>query len=506
MCHVTLIRPAAVSSVHAYSVPITPPLGVAYLAGSLEAAGHEVAVIDALGEAPLQQGATCHPRLLAHGLSIAEVVERIPAGTRVVGVSVMFSQEWPHTGQLIQAVRRRFPEVPIIVGGEHVTAAWAHVLDTCAAVTACVLGEGEETLVEVVAKLDGGSGLQGVPGVACRGPGGLLQGPRRERIRELDSLPRPAWHLVPIAAYLEGGYGHGVDRGASMPILATRGCPYRCAFCSNPQMWTNRYVARTPANVADEIEDYVGRYRVTNIDFYDLTAIVRRDWIIAFCRELDRRRLAITWQLPSGTRSEALDAEVLGWLYRTGCRNITYAPESGSRRTLERIRKKVDLGRMCDSIRAAHRAGIKLKCNLVIGFPGETRRDVFQTLRFALKLARMGVEDVPLYLFSPYPGSEFHDELQARGVIGEMNGDYFASLGCFMDLSQSSRYCEHIGPRELNFYRTAGMTAVYGVSYVLRPWRIARTVFNVWRKRGVTVFEQRLCDMRKRKLVGAPAV
>jgi radical SAM superfamily enzyme YgiQ (UPF0313 family) len=209
--------------------------------------------------------------------------------------------------------------------------------------------------------------------------------------------------------------------------------------------------------VVDEIEDYVKRYRASNIDFYDLTAIVRRDWILEFCRELDRRGLKITYQLPSGTRSEALDAEVLGWLYRTGCRNITYAPESGSPRTLDRIHKRIDLDRMCESIRAARRAGIKLKANLVIGFPDETRADVYRTLRFALKLAWLGVDDVPLYLFSPYPGSEFHAELSRQGVIGKMDSDYFASLGCFMDLSQASRYCRRIGPRELNFYRSAGM-------------------------------------------------
>src|SRR5439155_11432417 len=109
----------------------------------------------------------------------------------------------------------------------------------------------------------------------------------------------------------------------------------------NPAMWTTRYAVRGVADVVDEIASYVERYRVTNVDFYDLTAIIKRDWILEFCAELERRRLAITYQLPTGTRSEALDGEVLSALHRTGCRNICYAPESGSAQTLARIKKKI---------------------------------------------------------------------------------------------------------------------------------------------------------------------
>ncbi len=499
---ITLIRPATVSSVHAYSIPITPPIGVAYLAGSLEQAGHRVAIVDALGEAPLQQSDTCHPRLRAHGLSIADIVARIDPATDIIGVSAMFSQEWPHTEQLILAIRERFAQVPIVLGGEHATAAWEHVLATCPAVTLCALGEGEQTIVELAER--GGEGdLAEVAGIAYRCEGRPVCTKRRERMTELDGLPRPAWHLVPMETYLANGYGHGVNLGRPMPILATRGCPYRCAFCSNDQMWTTRYATRSPADVVEEIADYVQQYRASNFDFYDLTAIVRREWILEFCQLLERRRLKITWQLPSGTRSEALDGEVLSWLYRTGCRNITYAPESGSQRTLERIHKKVKLDRMCESVRAARQVGVKTKCNLVIGFPDESRWDVYKTLWFAAKLTAMGVDDVPLYLYSPYPGSELHEELRGRGVIGLMDNDYFASLGCFMDLSQPSWYCRHIGPRELNFYRTAGMAALYGLGYVLRPWRILRTALNVRKNRGATVFEQRLCEMWSRRVAGS---
>ncbi len=116
----------------------------------------------------------------------------------------------------------------------------------------------------------------------------------------------------------------GVNRGRSMPILATRGCPFRCTFCSSPEMWTTRYTVRPVEELVDEIESYVKTHEISNVDFEDLTAFIKRDWILALCAEIERRQLRITYQLPGGTRSEALDREVLEALYRTGCRNITY--------------------------------------------------------------------------------------------------------------------------------------------------------------------------------------
>ncbi len=104
---------------------VVPPLGPAYVAGALEAAGHRVTVIDALGEAPLARHPSAHPLLVAHGLTIAEIVARIPADAQGIGVSVMFSQQWPHVAAILRAVRAAFPTIPIFVGGEHATATWS---------------------------------------------------------------------------------------------------------------------------------------------------------------------------------------------------------------------------------------------------------------------------------------------------------------------------------------------------------------------------------------------
>jgi radical SAM superfamily enzyme YgiQ (UPF0313 family) len=465
-----------VSSRFAYTVGVVLPLGPAYLAAALLEAGHRMAVVDALVEAPLQRGPTVHPKLMYHGLSIPEIVDRIDRSTDAIAISVMFSQQWPH-----------------------VTGAWRFVLDTCAPVTACAIGEGEETIAELAACVAGTRALRDVAGIAYRGAAGPERTAARQRIRDLDDIPRPAWELFPVAKYLDDGFTYGVNLGRSMPILATRGCPYRCTFCSSPAMWTTRYYVRDVSRVVDEIASYVDRYGATNVDFCDLTAIIKRDWILEFCAELERRRLAITYQLPTGTRSEALDEDVIRALYRTGCRNICYAPESGSARTLARVQKKIKLERMVDSIRAAKRAGIVVKTNLMIGLPDETRRDLWQTVRFGMKLAWLGVEDIPLFPFVPYPGTELYEALRSAGSVPDLSHEYFARLG-YGDLDDAWSVSTHISTRQLAWVRTIGMLVFLSLGYARRPWRLLRTMRAVLTGRSRTNVELRLVDLKRRLL------
>jgi radical SAM superfamily enzyme YgiQ (UPF0313 family) len=488
--HVTIIRPAIISSTGTWSNPVTPPLGLAYLAATLERAGHQVVAVDGIGE-KIDQFIE-EDGYLFQGLTISETVERIPAGTDMIGVSCMFSQDWPFCRQLIRAIRARFPETPIIAGGEHITAMPEYSLRDCRELDICVLGEGEDTIVELANHVGHWDRLLEVRGIAYLSHGQFLQSAPRERIRDVDDLPIPAWDYFPMEAYLNSRNAHGVFLGRSIGILATRGCPYKCTFCSNPLMYGKLWLARSPEKVVDEIEHYVKKYRVTNIDFYDLTMIIKKSWILEFCRLLEERGLSITWQLPTGTRSEVIDDEVSAALYRTGCRNVTYAPESGSVETLKKIKKQVDLGKLVTSIKCALRNNIHVKVNLIMGFPHERRKHLFQTIFFAWKLAWLGVHDAAIFLFSPYPGSALFDELRAEGKIGELNEEYFRSLVSFMDPFAPSEYCRHVRGRELSFWRLFGMATFFVVSYLIRPIRFVRLVKNVIKNESETVLEQRL--------------
>jgi radical SAM superfamily enzyme YgiQ (UPF0313 family) len=498
MAIATLIRGPSVVGRFALTLNGTPPLSLAYLAGSLTAVGHEVQVIDAVGEALGAMHPGYRPDIVINGLSVGQIVDRIRPDTHMVGISCLFSHEWPVIRQLIAAIAQRLPGVPIVLGGEHATALPEYCLADAPALHACALGEGEETVVDLLAACAGGQPLATVAGIVCRAPEGVRHTAPRGRIRNIDEIPLPRWDLTPIEPYLDGGFSFGVDRGRTMPLLATRGCPYRCTFCSSPRMWTTRYTTREPALVVDEIEGYVRRYGVEAVDFYDLTAIVKPDWILEFCRLLDERSLRITWQLPSGTRSEALDEPVLRAMYRSGCRNVSYAPESGSDRTLRAVKKKVNLGHLEESMRAAVRIGLNVKANILIGFPDEGAQDVRDTLRFILRMARIGVHDASVWTFSPYPGSALFEQLRAAGRLPRLDDDYYASLLSYSDISGAVSYAEALDSKRLQRYRLAGLGLFYGVSYLTHPARPLRSLYNIATRRYESRMEMSFGNLVRR--------
>ncbi|HEX4048233.1 MAG TPA: cobalamin-dependent protein, partial [Elusimicrobiota bacterium] len=287
MARLLLIRPPSVFSAASASAPVTMPLSIAYLAASLLAAGHEVRCVDALGEGIDRMGVSYAPHIRYRGLPIPEIVARAGDGEPpdAIGVTTMFSQDWPHVEDMIRALRARFPRTPVIIGGEHATACADYVLRECPEVDYVAAGEGEGLIVEFAEFLDGRRELASIAGLHYRGLGpDPVANPERARLRTPDDLPWPAWDLFDLEPYFRVGEGHGVERGRSMPLVATRGCPYQCTFCSSPLMWTTRYVMRDVSKLADEIEHGMKAYRADNVDFYDLTAIVKKDWILAFCR------------------------------------------------------------------------------------------------------------------------------------------------------------------------------------------------------------------------------
>lgn len=475
---ICLVRPPIITSSRTLSPDATPPLGVAYLAASVLEAGHRVVVVDGLGE-----GITRHavvpdmPSMMHRGLDHEDVVARIPRDVDIIGVSCMFSLEWPYTRKLIDLIAERFPDVPIIVGGEHITGVPTYVLQDCAAISVCVLGEGEETIVDLLDTYERGGDLDAVNGIAYRKADEVVLTPPRKRIREVENIAEPAWHLIPIDRYLDNEIAYGLPMGRTMPILASRGCPYDCTFCSSPAMWGRMWRIRPPEQVLNEMMTYVDKYGVKNFEFYDLTAFIRKDWIVEMATLLIDSGLDVTWQLPSGTRSEAIDEEVSRLLYESGCRYMHYAPESGSVEILKRIRKKVSKKRMLQSMRSAAKSGLNIKANIIFGFPGETYRHVLDTYGFIVQMALAGIHGVSCFPFSPYPGSVLTTGLLEKGVV-QLDDDYFNGL-LITKLNHVTSYSESIPNRMLTLICLFGMALFYTANYATRPMRIYTSALNL---------------------------
>ncbi len=476
---VTLIRPARVFKKYNKALKPSPPLGLAIIASVLEENGHHVHVVDAAVEG-IDDIHQFEDDIYINGLSIEQTLSKISNDTELIGFSCMFTVDWIYLKDLINAASYLFPNATIIAGGEHVTALPELCLEDCAALRACVMGEGEETIVELLYALQENKDLGQVDGIAYKSTDNVIvRTNKRKRLRELDKIPPPSWHLFPVRDYLEKKINFGVGNKRTLPILATRGCPYTCTFCSSPDMWGTRYFLRSPTNVVDEIELLVNKYNVENIDLYDLTAIISAKWTIDFCNEIIKRNLKISWQLPSGTRSEAITKDVVLHMKKSGCSVITYAPESGSPRVLKSIRKKVNLGKMLMSISNSNKAGLFAKVNIIIGLPMETHTDIFRTMIFILRCSWYGAYDMGPNPFYPIPGTALFYQLQKEKKVDITDKKYFIDLLDADNLSKGKFYNDHIPQWILRIYFIIYILLFYSSNFLIHPSRIVTTFFSI---------------------------
>lgn len=447
---ICLIRPPCVESFRFSTTTATMPLGLAYVAGSLEAAGNKVHIVDAVAEAPRKH--TRYIRGFLVGLGLKEIVQRIPEDSTLVGITVIFTHEWPAVVQLIRLIKAKRPDLPVILGGEHVTAMPEFCLATSGA-DYLVLGEGEEIIVGLVEAVEKGTDPSGLDCIAYRKGDEIFVNKRRGRKRKIDDIPLPAWHLFDVKTYDENGFVGGMELGTiSMPLLATRGCPYQCTFCAAPNMWTPSWFARDPIKVVDEIQLYMETYGAQDFCFQDLTAFTRKDWIVAFCNEILARNLNITWQLPTGTRSEAIDAEAAELLYRTGMKNMNYAPESGSETTRRLIKKKMKTENLMDSIKAALDARLNVGIFTLLGLPHDERAHLAENLGFLKRIGKMGVTDISVSYYMALPGTELFNSLYGAGKV-KLDREYFIHILHASALLPSKNFTEHLGTLELIYWK-----------------------------------------------------
>lgn len=501
---IVLIRPPKYMIEGTPDIPAIPPLGVALIAGVLKKENHVVSIIDAIAEAQDQYQHENIPvysnripqgyRLITKGLSFADIAQKIPHDVNVIGVSCMFSINWPCDRALINYLKQHFPNATIIAGGESITGMAEQCLLQTKGLTACVLGEGEETIVDLVNTLENHESLEKVNGIIYRSENGeIVKTKKRERIRNVNDVPFPAWELLPIGNYQRHTVIPNEVPRITLSILATRGCPYECTFCTSPDMWGTRYFMRKPAIVVDEIEYAKKNFGATNFEFFDLTAIIQKRWIIEFAKLLVERQLNITWKIPAGTRSEAIDEEVAYWLKQSGCYFITYAPESGSPRLLNLIKKKVSLDNIMLSMRYAKKQEMIVYINMILGLPDETHLDVWKTFWFLLKCRYYGVDEMPFALFRPYPGSALFDRLLKENKIQVENDDYVIdSLFIIDTLTEHQYYNSNIHPFWYKVYMTLAYTAFYGLDYIKNPTKILRMIRNISEKKYDTELERKL--------------
>lgn len=486
---VTLIKLPSLMPIKSLSFHASvPPLGLAYLAAVLREKAYDVQVLDAVGDSVKSyRKYDKNQKLMMHGLRIKEIVENLNPNTKYVGITSMFLHEYEMLVDLSELIKNTYPHMIVIAGGENVTSLCEQIYKDTSAIDYCVLGEGEAKIIDLLYALENNLDVNDVDGLCYSNSGVTTKTHSGKRLQTLEQIPWPAWDLIKLENYFGENLNSGVNRGRSIPMLTSRGCPYQCKFCSAPEMWTTKYVTRSPKDVVDEVEHYIKNYKIANIDFHDLTSFLTQKWIKEFCELIEARNLKFTWQIPQGSRSEVITEETADLLYRSGCRNYTFAPESGSERLIKLMKKKLTVDKVIDAIKIAKKHKMLVDANIIVGTPDEEPADVWKTYKMIIKLAFSGIDGIGVMPFGPYPGSEYYNDLVASGKV-KFNREYIYSSLLRASTSIES-YNKNFSAWQILTIQYVFLFTFYGLLYLTRPWQFIISIRN-----AITRKEERMMD------------
>ena len=357
-----------------------PPLGVTYVAAAFEAAGAEVRVLDYIVS-------RYSPEKLRRELEDFQ--------PDLVG-STSVTMNFPAAAEIVQTAKAIRPTAVTAMGGPHVTFDAENTLRSYPGIDLLVLGEGERTVAEFLPLTHDRGAWSQVMGLAFLEDGRFVRTDERELIQDLETLPLPARHLLPVSRYQALGF--------PVSIITSRGCPYQCIFCQGRRMVGHRVRYRNPMSVVDEIEEVLsfGFGRINVADDLFLSNKVRAR---AICEEILRRGLRFDWS--AFVRVNIMDADVMRLMREAGCDSVSFGIETGSPEMLKRIRKRITLDQGRRAVEICRDVGITPHASFMVGLPGETPETLRQTQEYADSL-----EIIYGYHFlAPLPGTTVREEI-----------------------------------------------------------------------------------------------
>ena len=369
-----------------------PPLGLAFVAASLEQAGYQAAILDNYNlKKPIEE--------------VKQELRRLEP--EIVGITCG-SVTYRRCLETAQAVKEVLPSCKVVVGGWQATYMPESLLEY-PEIDYLVMGEGEQAMVQLANSLTNGkkSDVAKIPGVAYRNNGEIVK-TAPTFMQELDQIPFPARHLLPMEIY--DRIIPYLDASPVDTMNVIRGCPYHCAYCETKKLWGPTCRAFSPKRVAAEIEHLVQNFGSRGVYFVGDNFTINKKRTIQLCN-LMKKKLDIKWVCD--TRVDQISRDLLKEMKSAGCQTIWFGVESGSARILEKLNKKITLEQISHAFKLCKQEGIQLACSFMVGIPGETVEDMNATFKFARKL------DPDWCQFNTYvavPGSKLYDEIMANGL------------------------------------------------------------------------------------------
>jgi anaerobic magnesium-protoporphyrin IX monomethyl ester cyclase len=381
------------------------PLGLAYVAAALEKSGYQVEIYDnyLLGQ-PIETVKE-------------EIRKRQPT---ILGITCS-SLTYSCCVEMAKAAKEACPSCKVVVGGPH-PSYMAETLLMHNEIDFALVGEGEAAMVKLAESIEKGDpkGVSAaIPGVACKIAGETIK-TQPQFISDLDTIPFPARHLLPMKMYdrlLPYIDAKPVD---TMSIL--RGCPYQCAYCETRELWGTSCRAFSPQRVIDEIKDMTENYGTRGIYFVGDNFTINKNRTIELCRKIKENRLDLKWTCE--TRADLVNKEVLSEMKSAGCQTIFFGTESGSPRIQQKLGKNIDLEEVKRTFELTRQVGIKTATSFMLGIPGETVEDMQATFKFAKSLRA----DVCMFnIYIACPGSKLYDEVVKEHLYDQMD-NYLARV------------------------------------------------------------------------------
>jgi len=456
------------------------PLGLMYIAAVLDEAGYNVEILDAFMTdlAFRKKGDVTEV-----GMSYEKIREEIQRrNPDIVGIANPFTSQVEHAIKVADIVKEIDSSILTVVGGPHGTVVPVEFLEVAKNVDIVAIGEGEYTILDIVEFFEGNKKINDIQGIAHRMAGKVVLNSPREFNKNLDVLPYPAYHLVNMEKYLNPKtieYRSFKKRALSM--VTSRGCPFNCSFCSVHLHMGKTFRAHSVDYVVDHIEHLVNKYHVKTIYFEDdnLTFDIQR--FEAICDKIIERDIKFQWETPNGVRADYLTLDLLKKMKKTGCQSVFVGVESGDQYVLDniigkslRLKNVVKFAKMCKKI------GLRTGAFYIIGFPGETKENMRNTVDFALMLKRKYDVGMHLLFATPSYGTRLYDECKKNGYIrGSLTPRAFAEVrqNWGLPLIETEKFTaidvKEIAITALKTYRRLSI-----INYVKQPRKTLKSVIS----------------------------
>jgi len=438
-----------------------PPMGLLYVAAGVTQAHGDRFHIEVLDT---QVERMDYAQIEQH------IAERKPD---VVGISCM-------TFLLIDALKvgratkRVDPNIHVVMGGTH-PSIYPEEMASQPDIDSIVMGEGEHTFAEVLPALEEGRSLEGIAGVGFKQNGRVIINPARGFIQDLDGLPFPDRNLLPTEKY----YNVLGDSKVTMTsLVTTRGCPFRCTFCTNKDGKACRM--RSPENVLQEIEACYAR-GITDFDVIDDTFTINKKRALAIADLILEKGLKITMDLRA--RVDTVDQELLDRLAEAGCNRIRFGVESGDQGVLENIKKGITLEQIRAAYSMARKAGMVTFAYFMLGMPGETAVEIKKSLELAKELRP---DFAQFLIFTPFPATPVYDEGMEKGIL---QGDYWREFSAHPTEDFVAQWwTENFTHEELEkWQKKVHLSYYYRPAYVWSQLRQVRSFKELLRKARIAV-------------------